>query len=194
MRVSTASSTGPQLLQALYLSQLAPGRILNLGAGRGLTPPAQTVVVNVDHVKPASPTSAFVVGDAAALSFADEAFDAVLLVDVIEHVGDPIGILREAARVTRRGGTLIVQTPRAIPRAVWNDPTHVRGFTSRALLTALDRGGWVPLHEPKRVGGFPGCARLHLVPHLETIMRVPGFGHRFGINWVVRATPAKDRG
>lgn len=52
-------------------------------------------------------------GDCARLPFADGAFDAVLLLDVIYHaaVSDDAGVLRECARVLRPGGVLILHAP-----------------------------------------------------------------------------------
>ena len=45
------------------------------------------------------------------LPFDDDTFDVVNLADVIEHLPDPEGLLRELKRVTRPGGSIIVSTP-----------------------------------------------------------------------------------
>ena len=48
------------------------------------------------------------VGDASALPFPDDSFDAAVLVQVIEYVPDAVGALREIARVLRPGGRVLV--------------------------------------------------------------------------------------
>lgn len=50
------------------------------------------------------------VGDLAALPFAAGSFDLVLCIGVIQLIDDHLTVLRELARVTRPGGTLLVQT------------------------------------------------------------------------------------
>lgn len=159
------------------------GRILNLGAGTGLSKPG---VINVDHVAPASPSGTFVIADAGSLPFREGAFGGALLKDVLEHTQEPIAVMAEVHRVVGRRGRASVTVPRALPRAVWDDPTHIRGFTAAALTKLLDLTGW-EVSKPRRLGGFPGASRLGLQPHLVSIMRVPVFGHYFGTNWWVNA-------
>jgi ubiquinone/menaquinone biosynthesis C-methylase UbiE len=53
----------------------------------------------------------FRVEDAERLSLPDEAVDKVLMTEVIEHVPHPERAVREATRVLRRGGLLVVSTP-----------------------------------------------------------------------------------
>ena len=48
-------------------------------------------------------------GDAARLPFADGRFDASLAITVILHVGEPLAVVRELARVTRPGGRVGLQ-------------------------------------------------------------------------------------
>ena len=54
------------------------------------------------------PDLAFVAGDATALPFADEAFDAVTISFGLRNVADHIACLAEMLRVTRPGGRLVV--------------------------------------------------------------------------------------
>lgn len=49
--------------------------------------------------------------DGAHLPYRDGAFDAVACLDVLEHVLDPRHLLREMARLLRRGGVLVLTTP-----------------------------------------------------------------------------------
>ena len=56
-------------------------------------------------------TVAFVRASASTLPFADGAFDAVFLLDVLEHLPDEAPALSEAERVLRPGGTLILSVP-----------------------------------------------------------------------------------
>jgi SAM-dependent methyltransferase len=48
----------------------------------------------------------FAQGDANNLDYTDESFDVVLCHQVLQHVGDPVGILREMMRVTKPGGVV----------------------------------------------------------------------------------------
>jgi SAM-dependent methyltransferase len=135
-----------------------PPRVLDVGGGRSglaslLYPDADVVTLDRDpslmRQGPPGARSAFVCGDARRLPFADGAFDAVALFDVLEHVEDDVAAAGEAVRVTRPGGHVLVSTPRAewrypyysALRAVCPHETelmaewgHVRrGYTTEAL-------------------------------------------------------------
>jgi ubiquinone/menaquinone biosynthesis C-methylase UbiE len=57
------------------------------------------------------PNAVFAVAEGERLPFPDQTFDFVTLNQVIEHVSDQRAVLREAARVLKRGGTLYVACP-----------------------------------------------------------------------------------
>ncbi len=55
------------------------------------------------------------------LHFADNYFDMLSAFDVIEHLRDPHGFLREIRRVLKAGGFAIISTPNK--RFSWNTPS-----------------------------------------------------------------------
>lgn len=187
-RVSTAREGSSPIFEHL-VQQMPPGLILNLGAGATSVLDGRRTLINVDHVLVDRPTSdgRFVVADANHLPFPESVFVGAIAKDVLEHVDDPIQVLRELRRVCGPDGRLLVVVPRAIARAVWDDPTHKRGFSRRAVSTAFALSGWTEAGPVRRLGGFPGAGRLGLTAHLEGLMRVPGLGHWFGRNWIARA-------
>jgi SAM-dependent methyltransferase len=80
----------------------------------------------------------------------DETFDAVTLSQVIEHVTDPEGLVRDLARKLKRGGKLVLTTPnsRALSRRMtgrrwlhWHIPFHQNHFHARVLRDMLERAG-----------------------------------------------------
>ena len=77
------------------------------------------------------------------LPFPDESFDVVLSFQVIEHVHDDLGYLREASRILRKGGTIIVVTPDRMHRLLpgqkpWNR-WHVREYSAGQLARVVGR-------------------------------------------------------
>jgi SAM-dependent methyltransferase len=74
------------------------------------------------------------------LPFEDSQFDAVILKDLLEHVADPVALVREVRRVLRPGGRVFASSPDA-QRWVWDDYTHRRPFTRKAFrLLFRDQG------------------------------------------------------
>jgi SAM-dependent methyltransferase len=75
------------------------------------------------------------------LPFDDESFDGVVLKDVLEHVSDPVRLVRDTHRVLRRGGRVFASSPDA-QRWVWDDYTHRRPFTRKAFRLLFEDQGF----------------------------------------------------
>jgi GT2 family glycosyltransferase/SAM-dependent methyltransferase len=96
-------------------------RVLEVGGGGSaltarLFPGADIVTVDLDAAYGAQlaargEASRFVPADAVRLPFADGAFDAVTMFDVLEHIPDDARALGEVRRVTRPGGLLLASSP-----------------------------------------------------------------------------------
>src|SRR5207237_3664964 len=117
-RWRTATNSAAYLLPYLH-----PGaRILDVGCGPGtitadlaaIVAPASVVAMEIspEALELAKAEAAargqlnieFVVGDVAALEFADASFDVVHAHQVLQHVGEPVAALREMRRVCKPAG------------------------------------------------------------------------------------------
>ncbi len=113
-------------IRALQIDLLGPiegATVLDIGCGPGIyardlalrgarvtamdSAPAMLLAAEAEAHE-ADVTVEFATGDASALPFPDDAFDAAVLVQVIEYVADAVGALREIARVLRPGGRLLI--------------------------------------------------------------------------------------
>jgi SAM-dependent methyltransferase len=78
------------------------------------------------------------------MPFDDASFDLTVSLDVIEHLEDDIGALRELRRVTKPGGALLVTVPAY--QWLWSGHDevnhHHRRYNRRTLLAAAQAGGW----------------------------------------------------
>lgn len=73
--------------------------------------------------------------DALKLPFPDETFDAVLMLDVIEHIKDDHAFLAEATRVLKRGGKVIITAPAL--QFIWSKHDTGQGHQRRYTRTMM---------------------------------------------------------
>lgn len=156
-RVSLAERDQPVFQEHLaryeFVAPMASGKVVldaASGTGYGTAFLAQTArsVVGVDIAREAVALSRrhfsrsnlrFMQMDCVRLGFATAVFDLVCAFEMIEHIVDYSGALREITRVLRPGGALVLSTPnrqpeRPVPPA---NPYHVREFSSTELATLL---------------------------------------------------------
>jgi 2-polyprenyl-3-methyl-5-hydroxy-6-metoxy-1,4-benzoquinol methylase len=129
------------------------GRLLEVGCGSGamlgvmqdLGWHVEGVDVDSSGVKVARANGLEVhLGDVYSKHYADNSFDAITLSHVIEHVHDPIGLIRECARILKPGGKISIVTPNSaslghsLYKSSWlhlDPPRHLHIFNSPVLVT-----------------------------------------------------------
>ena len=89
------------------------------------------------------------------LPFPDETFDAICLADVLEHLEEPVDVLRELRRVTKPGGSIVVSTP--LRTSIFK--------TGAAMLNRLTRG--------RTYERYYAGKDAHLDEHGHAVMEVP---------------------
>ena len=117
----------------------------------------------IERARRAAPQIPFQCAPAEAIPFEDASFDAVLLLDVLEHVRRERPVLQEVRRVLRPGGTLVLSVP-AKGAMRWLDSLNIWDFYSGS-------GSHPPEEE------IPGGYRYHRHYNLADLRALlsPGF-------------------
>jgi SAM-dependent methyltransferase len=176
------------LIIRMFLPRLDGRRVLNAGCGAGSLTlkllDAGCEVTSLDRSQPfveglairlreAHPgvDSPVLVGDVCEMPFAGSEFDGVVCGEVLEHLDDDLGAVREIARVLRPGGVLVASVPANPWRYDWIDhwAGHRRRYTAeglRQLMVAaeLDQVDVIPW-------GFPLSGLYHRVVYERLLRR-----------------------
>jgi len=119
-----------------------------------------------------------------------EPVDVLSMNHLLEHVGDPVGLLRDAAEHLRPGGLLLVEVPKGDSwgRALFGrwwwphlPPQHLHLFTAPGLRKAVESAGFEVLEE--RFDSYPGTFTASLIFCWRFLF---GSESRFRANWFVR--------
>jgi SAM-dependent methyltransferase len=199
-----------ELRESLLLDLVVAARpgpqALNVGAGQGSF--SRLLAARGFAVTSAEPSRAavgvlrdrvageVVEADAASLPFADGTFDAVILGEVLEHLGDDVAALREARRVLRPEGVTAASVPR---NPAWFSSSdrwagHVRRYTREALIGAFRDADMAV--ERCVAWGFPVSALYHRTVyerHLDRRGAAPATARQRPALAVLRALLQLDR-
>jgi SAM-dependent methyltransferase len=119
----------------------------------------------------------FLCGDLLKLSFADGTFDVMCSLQVLEHFRHPGAFLREAARVLRPAGVLLLTTPNQLTSFSEN-PYHFKEYRPDELRELLS-----PWFTSVTLFGLMGNERVKALEgsrrrHVESILRLDPLGLR----------------
>ena len=144
----------------------------------GIDPASDAIDAARDHARAGKLRIAYDVGVGEALPYDDASFDAVVCVDVLEHVADLHRVLSEIARTMRPGGLLLFDTINRNPLA------RLASITiAEDMLRLLPRGTHDPAMfiKPKELrAAFQGVG---LVPGPITGLGPRGFNRRLDLTF-----------
>lgn len=130
------------------------------------------------------------VAHASALPFGDGRFDYALCIDVLPHLATPDVALREARRVLRRGGRLVIDSTNAVPLWTLAYPRYL-GRNPLRWARTWSRGG-VPPEWQSRTWHYPRSTFLRLLRQAGfRVLSVQGFGPPFCPKWHLAVAEAE---
>ncbi len=168
------------VIRALDRTPVWPRIIWDVGGGTGLMEPAlrksgwRTVLVEPvarAAERAVDRANLVIAGSLDDLSLPDSCVPAIGMFDVLEHLDDPVGVLRECARVLMPGGILVATVPSH--QWLWSEIDRVAGhqlrYSPKILARQAELAG-LRLVETRHffVALVPGAAAMRLVRRRST--------------------------
>lgn len=185
--------------EAAKFSEHYKGRVLDVGCG---SMPYESIIkknaqeyVGLDRHKAVENKDNFVLGTAESLPFSDESFDTVTAFQLLEHLPQPSAFIKEAYRVLKPGGKIIVSTP--FMWGIHDDPHDYYRFTHQGLNQKLSEnrfqvvsvrpaGGfwtvWILMLNYFLLDVFPGRVRFLLRPAFFLLQTAADFLDTVSLN------------
>jgi len=163
------------------LQRYSRGEVLDVGGGDFVLsaidkriPFERWTVLEVDPTRIVEVDDARVTtvhGDGCAMMFSGGSFDTVVNMQVLEHVFDPLGMVREIARVLKRGGFGIFLIPQT---STTHLAPHFYGNFSGYWIERAMREAELEIIEHHRLGGLWSTTASHSVYFFLHALRFPG--------------------
>jgi len=162
-----------KLDQALCLQGM---RVLDLGCGNGcytveLSRRARWVCgldIQLTNLRAFQAKMPLVQGAAESLPFAAESFDAVTIIEVLEHTASDTAVLHECFRVLRAGGVLVL----FVPNKLYPFESHPCRLGRFAIGPNIPFVSWLPSFAHRRISS----ARIYTLRNITRLASSCGFG------------------
>jgi SAM-dependent methyltransferase len=157
---------------ARYLPQYARGKLLDLGCGKVPLYAAyreyisDNICVDWDNSLHKNEFLDYSIDLTKTLDFEDEAFDTIILSDVLEHIPEPQRLLNEMARVLSQDGAILMNMP--FYYRLHEAPHDYYRYTEYALRRFVDVSG-LELVSLIPVGGTPEVLADFLAKNLNPL-------------------------
>ena len=174
-----------------------PGPTLEIGAGEGLMtdvlvagPCPITVVEPFADVDFSSKGAAYY-RDIDSIPESNR-YDWILMIEVIEHLDDPVGFLAKVGKRLTERGRLVVSTPNAAgPRArlqgqSWSEVqniTHLNLFSPLALRTALTKAGFKQIERSRSPVAYKNSTMANAILGFTQLLGIDGGIRMTASNW-----------
>jgi SAM-dependent methyltransferase len=193
-------------LRRLNRHFVRPGRVLEIGAGDGyFLHAARDAGWEIEGLELSAPRVQHAQEwfglplqncDLMAAALKPATFDAVVMLQLIEHMHDPAAVLRKVRSLLRPGGILTLSTPNILAYArkdrgvdSWRIPRHLFFFTPRTLMCSAEACGFKVISQPlktsawqERVLGWQPWPGTGLLSRITRDLWTP-----FGLTLVARA-------
>lgn len=140
--------------QILTLAPSNPGKTLDVGGGNGNryrgyfnTNDFQSLDLNPDS-KPD------ILASADKIPLSENTIDTILSSQMLEHVMNPLGCLKEMIRVLKPGGSLIITIPQS--NEMHSEPEDYWRFTKFGIIFLLEQAGF-KVETVLQRGNYPSC-------------------------------------
>lgn len=143
------------------------GRVIDVGCGLG--PYRRLLGAGCSYVGVdwrATPAVS-VLGDVSRLPIADDVADCILLTEVLEHVPEPLAVLREVRRVLRPGGVAYVTVP--MSWCLHGEPFDYYRFTPYGISYLAHRAD-LSVVSTRRIGGLFAFVATRFIDLLGTLL------------------------
>lgn len=170
---------------------VSEGYVLDVGSGRGgfgLAKPKDVRLFGVERDSTIAEMckdyeNVFIsdVENVTELDLGNIRFKGVLARDILEHIREPWNVLDYLYKHMEPNGILICSVPKPDPEIVWNDYTHIRGFTKTALRGMLENSEFI-VEDIFPMSGYSLATKLGIERYLPKIAKIPLIGRKM-ISW-----------